>query len=112
MSMSDGAAAITVALGPRSYDIAIGEGLLASAGTRIAPLLKRPKTAIVTDTNVARAHLAVLERSLAAADISSTAIVLPPEKRPKVSRIWPSSAMPSSREESNATTRSSRWAAG
>jgi 3-dehydroquinate synthase len=78
MSASDGSASVCVALGTRSYDIAIGAGLLTTAGARIAPLLKRPKTAIVTDTNVARAHLAVLERSLADAGIASTAIVLPP----------------------------------
>ncbi|CAN5398840.1 3-dehydroquinate synthase [soil metagenome] len=78
MNPPDGSATVSVALGARSYDIAIGAGLLAAAGARIAPLLKRPKTAIVTDTNVARAHLAVLERSLADAGISSAAIVLPP----------------------------------
>ena len=39
-----------LALGDRSYDIAIREGLLAKAGDIVAPFLKRPLTAIVTDT--------------------------------------------------------------
>lgn len=68
---------VPVALGDRSYEIAIGEGLLERAGSIIRPLLKRPMTAIVTDENVARAHLATLEASLAAHGIKSTAIVLP-----------------------------------
>jgi 3-dehydroquinate synthase len=68
---------VTVALGRRGYDIVIGEGLLAEAGSRIAPLLKRPRTAIVTDENVARRHLRGLEAALAEAGIAATAIVLP-----------------------------------
>ncbi|MFT3988015.1 3-dehydroquinate synthase [Aestuariivirga sp.] len=69
---------VPVSLGKRSYDIAIGEGLLKEAGKIIRPLLKRPYAAIVTDENVAKAHLAALEVSLAAEGIASTAIVLPP----------------------------------
>jgi 3-dehydroquinate synthase len=69
---------VPVSLGARSYEIAIGEGLLARAGEIVAPLLKRPMTAIVTDENVAAAHLAALERALAAHGIRSTAIIMPP----------------------------------
>ncbi len=69
---------VPVSLGERSYDIHIGEGLLAKAGDIVAPFLRRPLTAIVTDENVARAHLATLERALAARGIRCTAIVLPP----------------------------------
>jgi 3-dehydroquinate synthase len=68
---------VAVALGRRSYDIVIGEGLLAEAGQRIGPLLRRKVTAIVTDENVARHHLATLEGSLAAEGIRCPAIVLP-----------------------------------
>ena len=68
---------VPVALGARSYDIAIGEGLLARAGEIVAPLLKRPLTAIVTDENVAAAHLATLERALSVHRIRSTAIIMP-----------------------------------
>jgi 3-dehydroquinate synthase len=74
---------VHVALGDRSYDIHIGEGLLSRAGDIIAPFLKRPLTAIVTDTHVAEAHLAALERALASKGIRSTAIVMPPGEATK-----------------------------
>jgi 3-dehydroquinate synthase len=74
---------VAVSLGDRSYDIAIGESLLERAGEMIAPLLKRPMTAIVTDSNVAAAHLATLERALAAHGIRSSAIVMPPGEATK-----------------------------
>lgn len=70
-------ATVHVALGARSYDIAIGHGLLPGLGAQIAPLLPRPLTAIVTDTNVASRHLQALENSLRNAGIKSTAIILP-----------------------------------
>jgi 3-dehydroquinate synthase len=69
---------VPVVLGDRSYDIHIGDGLLSHAADIVAPLLKRPLTAIVTDENVAEHHLAALERALAAKGIRSTAIVMPP----------------------------------
>ncbi len=74
---------VPVSLGHRSYDIHIGEGLLARAGDIVAPFMKRPLTAIVTDENVADAHLATLERALAAKGIRSTAIVMPPGEATK-----------------------------
>jgi 3-dehydroquinate synthase len=77
------AASVRVALGERSYDVAIGPGLLEQAGVHMRPLLKRPVTAIVTDDNVARLHLKTLEDSLAAAGIGSTSIVLPPGEATK-----------------------------
>ena len=64
-------------LGRRSYDVLIGPGLIASAGVRIAPLLARPLTAIVTDENVARHHLQPLLVALKAAGIAATPIILP-----------------------------------
>ena len=74
---------VPVSLGDRSYDISIGEGLLARAGGIVAPLLRRPMTAIVTDSNVAAAHLATRERALAAHGIRSTAIIMPPGEATK-----------------------------
>ncbi len=74
---------VPVSLGERSYDIHIGEGLLGRAGDIVAPLLRRPLTAIVTDENVAAHHLATLERALAAKGIRSTAIVMPPGEATK-----------------------------
>ena len=74
---------VAVALGERSYDIAIGEGLLEQAGEIIQPFLKRPMVAIVTDENVAREHLPALERSLAMSGIRAHAIVMPPGEATK-----------------------------
>ena len=70
-------AEVNVALGERSYDITISDGLLAHAGQTIAALLTRPVTAIVTDENVARHHLKTLSDSLTEAGIRHTSIVLP-----------------------------------
>jgi 3-dehydroquinate synthase len=68
---------VTVDLGSRGYAIAIGEGLIKQAGTRLKPLFRRPLAAIVTDSNVAQLHLGTLRASLAAAGIESKTIVLP-----------------------------------
>lgn len=74
---------VPVQLGSRSYDILLGDGLLAAAGKLIRPKLGRGLTAIVTDENVARHHLAALQASLAASGIESRAIILPPGEKTK-----------------------------
>jgi 3-dehydroquinate synthase len=70
-------ATVAVDLGSRSYEIAIGEGLIKEAGSRLRPLFKRPLTAIITDSHVAELHLETLRASLASAGIESKTIVLP-----------------------------------
>jgi 3-dehydroquinate synthase len=69
---------VSVALGTRAYDIAIGRGQLATLGARIKTLRPGAKTAIVTDRNVAQHHLAACEAALKSAGIESSAIVVPP----------------------------------
>lgn len=68
---------LTVDLGARSYPILIGDGLLAEIGAHVAPLLKRPRTMIVTDEHVALHYLAPVEASLTAAGVTHSALVLP-----------------------------------
>ncbi|MEM7543906.1 MAG: 3-dehydroquinate synthase [Pseudomonadota bacterium] len=68
---------LNVALGQRAYDIRIGPGLIADAGREIAPLLARPRTAIITDETVARLHLSALTQSLTDAGIAADAITIP-----------------------------------
>ncbi len=51
---------VTLGLGTRSYDIVIGGGLLAQSGALISKRLGAVKCAIVTDENVAEAHLDTL----------------------------------------------------
>jgi len=57
---------IEVTLPGRSYPIVIGEGLIASAASRIAAALPGARCAVVTDQNVAALYLAPLEVSLEA----------------------------------------------
>jgi 3-dehydroquinate synthase len=55
---------IKVALGERSYPIALGDNLLANAGQWIAASLPGARCAVVTDQNVAALYLAPLKASL------------------------------------------------
>ncbi|MDP5305966.1 3-dehydroquinate synthase [Paracoccus spongiarum] len=68
---------VHVPLGARAYDVRIGVGLIDRAGAEIAPLLARPRVAIVTDSRVAPLHLPPLRAALARAGIEAEALVLP-----------------------------------
>ncbi|WP_449042284.1 3-dehydroquinate synthase [Paracoccus sp. (in: a-proteobacteria)] len=68
---------VPVALGDRSYQVRIGPGLIARAGAEIAPLLARPRVAVLTDETVAALHLPALTAALAAEGIAVTALALP-----------------------------------
>jgi len=71
-------------LGPRSYDILVGDGVLAESGPRIAAATKGKAPIVVTDENVAPLHLATLERTLRATGIEpAQAIVLPAGEKTK-----------------------------
>jgi 3-dehydroquinate synthase len=76
-------ATVNVALGARSYDILVGDGVLDSAGERLAPLLRRPFAVIVTDETVDAAHGGRLRRALAAAGVRHETVVLPPGEATK-----------------------------
>lgn len=69
---------VPVALGARSYAVRIGPGLVEDAGREIAPLLARPRVAVITDETVAGLHLETLRTALAAEGIGMEALVLPP----------------------------------
>ncbi|WP_171136380.1 3-dehydroquinate synthase [Ruegeria sp. HKCCC1038] len=77
---------VHVDLGARSYDVEIGPDLLAQAGTRIAPLLSRPRVAVLTDETVASLHLEALRDGLASAGIEMTSLALPAGESTK---SWP-----------------------
>ncbi len=77
---------VHVDLAERSYDVEIGPGLLAQSGERIAPLLKRPRVAVLTDETVAGMHLDALRDGLASAGIEMTALALPAGEATK---SWP-----------------------
>ena len=77
---------VPVPLGDRAYEVRIGPGLIARAGAEIAPLLARPRVAVLTDETVAAHHLAPLRDALAADGIAVTALALPPGEATK---SWP-----------------------
>jgi len=74
---------VKVELGDRSYDIAIGRGLLASLGARIAALKPGARAAIVTDETVAKHYLAPATAALAASHNVAAPIVVAPGEASK-----------------------------
>lgn len=77
---------VHVALPGREYDVHIGTGLLAQAGALIAPLLHRPRVAVISDETVAALHLEALQDGLRAAGIEMVALRLPAGEGTK---SWP-----------------------
>jgi 3-dehydroquinate synthase len=69
---------VNVGLGDRAYDIVIGRGVAGSLTARIAALKPGARLAIVTDENVAHAHLENIEQQLAAAGMTTSRIVVAP----------------------------------
>lgn len=74
---------VRVELAERGYDIAIGGGLLAEAGARIARLKPKAKAAIVSDENVAKLYLERCEQGLGVANIKTSRIVVAPGESSK-----------------------------
>ncbi|WP_312470248.1 MULTISPECIES: 3-dehydroquinate synthase [Brucella] len=74
---------VPVSLGDRSYEILIGKGLIARAGEEVAKRLPGIRVAIVTDENVAKAHLEALSASFARAGIESTPVIVAPGEKSK-----------------------------
>jgi 3-dehydroquinate synthase len=74
---------LPVGLGGRSYDVLVGTGLIDRAGDHIAPLLKRPRTVIVTDAHVGEHHGERLSVALERAGVAVDLIVLPPGEETK-----------------------------
>ena len=74
---------LTVDLGKRSYPILIGDGLIREIGTCAAPMLKRPRTMIITDMHVADHYLIPLGTALGAESISFSSLVLDPGEATK-----------------------------
>jgi 3-dehydroquinate synthase len=77
---------VNVPLGERAYDIAIGRGLIASLGERIAKLRPGAAVAIVSDEIVAARYLAKAEAALTAARIRSSRVIIVPAG--EASKSW------------------------
>jgi 3-dehydroquinate synthase len=74
---------IDVGLGGRSYAVRVGTGLIDGAGEAIAPLLKRRRTAVISDQTVWGLHGARLTAALERAGIAVSPIVMPPGEQTK-----------------------------
>ncbi|MER9688129.1 MULTISPECIES: 3-dehydroquinate synthase [unclassified Mesorhizobium] len=74
---------VEVGLGERAYDILIGPGLLARAGAEISRRLPGTRAAVVTDDNVAAAHLDALKAGLETRGIQPAVITLPAGEKTK-----------------------------
>jgi 3-dehydroquinate synthase len=73
----DSLSRLRVELEDRSYDIIVGEGLLADASSHLQSVLKRPAVTVVTDETVAGLHLPTLQQNLSANGIDCNEIVVP-----------------------------------
>ena len=78
---------VPVSLGPRSYEIAIGHGILATLGMRIAALRPGAKTFVVSDENVARHVLTTAEMALKRAGVPTDSMIVPPGEASKRYRV-------------------------
>jgi shikimate kinase/3-dehydroquinate synthase len=74
---------LTVALSRTTYDVVVGENLLARAGALLAPVLPQKRCVVVTDTNVAALHLPALRAGLAEAGFIVHELVVPPGEASK-----------------------------
>lgn len=79
---------VQVNLSNASYDVLIGEGLLARAGALISPLLPQPRCFIVTDAHVAQLHLPTLTASLSQIGIAHQSFIVPPGEASKSFNAW------------------------
>jgi 3-dehydroquinate synthase len=76
-SAQDQATVVAVPLGPRSYEIHVGRGLLARAAGLMTPVLSQKRVFIVTDSNVAPLYLDALSQTLANAGIRADYAIVP-----------------------------------
>ena len=74
---------VQVDLADRSYDIVIGDGVLARAGALMRNIVGGDRVIVVTDETVAKLHLDTLALSLGEAEIMFDTIILPPGEQTK-----------------------------
>ncbi|HET7850526.1 MAG TPA: 3-dehydroquinate synthase [Pseudolabrys sp.] len=68
---------VPVALGARAYDIVIGRGLISSLGASVKALRPGAKAAVVTDSTLAKHHLAAAEAALRSAGVECARVIVP-----------------------------------
>lgn len=78
-----GSQRVRVNLDARGYDIWIGHGLAPKSGEHLAALAPGGRVALVTDATVAERHAPTVEKSLTAAGLTVTRIVVAPGEASK-----------------------------
>ena len=81
---------LSVVLPSTSYDLVIGDDLLARAGALLAPRMEQRRAVVVTDDAVARLHLPELLRGLAETGVTTHEIVVPQGEASKSLASWQS----------------------
>lgn len=79
---------VEVKLASTSYEVLIGNGLLARAGSFMAPLLPQKRCFIVADATVAALHLATLTKSLDEVGITHQSFIVQPGEASKSFAVW------------------------
>jgi shikimate kinase/3-dehydroquinate synthase len=79
---------VDVNLASNPYQVVVGTGLIARAGTYLAQLLPQKRVAVVTDANVAEIHLPTLMSSLAESGIDARQVVVAPGERSKCVAVF------------------------
>ncbi|HEY6432064.1 MAG TPA: 3-dehydroquinate synthase [Acetobacteraceae bacterium] len=79
---------LTVKLAATSYEVVIGDGLLARAGALLAPVLPQKRAVVVTDESVAPLHLPALLAGLEETGIAASSITVPPGESSKNLESW------------------------
>ena len=79
---------LPVTLPSTSYEVVVGDDLLARAGALLAHTLPQKRAVVVTDETVARLHLPTLLAGLAEAAIAAAPIVVPPGEASKNAEAW------------------------
>jgi shikimate kinase/3-dehydroquinate synthase len=74
---------LSLALSTTSYDVVVGEGLLARAGALLAPVLPQKRAVVITDAAVGALHLETLMAGLDQTAIAATAITVKPGETSK-----------------------------
>jgi shikimate kinase/3-dehydroquinate synthase len=87
-STSPRPATVRVDLGSRAYDILIGSGLIAEAGTHLRRIAPGAACAIITDDHVAALHLPALEKALDLAGIRHARVIVAPGEESKSFEVF------------------------
>jgi len=74
---------LSLALDAGSYDVVVGDGLVARAGALLAPVLPQKRVVIITDAQVAGLHLAALQGGLDATGFTHATITVAPGETSK-----------------------------